>query len=293
MSTQSISDAIAKLLWNAWTELGVPGVERRYKHVAMDLEPLIVFTPSLVQEEPRLTEQVSAWCAQHGHCVSQTRLWGLARKQPKQLLTAFTAFVDRLPGSAASWKKASARVETSHTSMRAPPVERPSLVRLRMRGLAGNGARADVFCELVAAEGRWMPSAHLDFLGYTRRTVERLFADLETSGIVARAPGKGAGSFRLKHPSALAKLVAADSLLWVDWSAVLLTAWHLLALEQSAAQLPPVAAVVKANEARGILLDLSLRGTLPEPPLTAGDESALPNLLRWGRGVLEAWPQRV
>lgn len=162
-----------------------------------------------------------------------------------------------------------------------------------MRALAGNGARADLFCELLASEGQWLSSAQFDFLGYTRRTVERLFVDLETSGIVTRGPGKGTGSFRLRHPGALAELVAADALLWVDWSAVLLTAWHLLVLEQTATQLAPVAAVVKASESRGILLNLSLRAAVPEPPPTAGDELALPNLLRWGGDVLKAWPQQV
>jgi hypothetical protein len=70
----AISDAILDLLWSAWTELGVPGVERTHQRFAIDPDPLIVFTPALAKDDPRLVEQAAAWCGRHGAVVSKTRL---------------------------------------------------------------------------------------------------------------------------------------------------------------------------------------------------------------------------
>ena len=67
-----MKDAIGEILWSAWTELGVPGVERRHRRVVADPEPLIVFTPALAANDPRLIEQAAAWCERHGDVVSKT-----------------------------------------------------------------------------------------------------------------------------------------------------------------------------------------------------------------------------
>lgn len=52
MRRETVTDAVSGLLWSAWTELGVRGVERRHERVAVDPEPLIVFTPALAGRRP-------------------------------------------------------------------------------------------------------------------------------------------------------------------------------------------------------------------------------------------------
>lgn len=159
-----------------------------------------------------------------------------------------------------------------------------------MRAVAGTGARADVLCELLGAAGQWLSGADLEFLGYTRRTLDRVFAELWTAGLVARKPGKAPGSFRLRDANALATLVAGNDLLWPNWPAVLEATWLLIELERSTTRSSASVASLRAHETRERLVALSLNTGLPEPPVARGDASAAEPLLRWGTNAVAEWP---
>jgi hypothetical protein len=289
----STSDAVLDLLWSAWTELGIPGTQRTHQGVAVDPDPLIVFTPALAVNDPRLLEQAGAWCERHGERVSKTRLDGLVRGAPDDVGSAFTTFAERLGGACADWRpseRRSRRIVPERTTP--PPLERPALARLRMRALAGTGARADVLCELLGSQRSWISATDLERLGYTRRSIARVLADLEAAHLTSEKPGKGAAAFRLRDPRELAILIAAKDLMWPDWAAVLTLAWRLVQLERST-QSGSALAMVKARDAWDELRRLSLATGLREPPAATGDPSASMNLLRWGTTVLRQWPVSV
>jgi hypothetical protein len=290
MSQTPIGGLVLDLLWTAWTELGVPGVQRKHRRVAVDPDPLIVFTPALARDDPRLLEQAAAWCGRHGDRVSKTRLDGLRRKVHPDVASAFTTFVDRLGGAAAHWRQTKRPGgQLPGAPAVPPPLERPALARLRMRALAGTGARADVLCELLGSPTTWISPTDLERLGYTRRSIARVLADLAAARLASEKPGRGAASFRLREPGALGTLVAAEDLAWPDWAAVLALAWHLIQLERST-QPSAALAAVKARDAWSELQRLSLSTALREPPPLSGDSSDWPDLLRWGAAVLRLWP---
>jgi hypothetical protein len=290
MNHRSIREAILDLLWSAWAELGVPGVERRHRRLASDPDPLIVFTPALATEDPRLVEQTAAWCERHGDFVSKTRLDGLKRRAPREVSSAFDGFAGSLGDAAADWGQVKGlRPRTRAVGATTPPLERPALARLRMRTLAGTGARADVLCELLGSLNTWTTATDLERLGYARRSVARVLADLTAARLTSERSGKGAASFRLRDPHSLAGLVEAEALSWPDWTALLTLAWHLVQLEGSGQPSPAVASV-KARDAWDDLRGLSAATGLREPPVPASDPSAWPSLLDWGAKVLRQWP---
>lgn len=285
-----MDDAVLELLWSAWTELGVPGVERKHRNVALDPEPLILFTPALARHDPRLVEQATLWCERHGDVISKTRLDGLQRSTPHAVHSSFITFAEPLRGAAALWK--SGKVGPSqvvHVGRKGHlPLERPALARVRMRSLAGTGARADVLCELLGSSSRWTSATDLEHLGYTRRYIARILTELTAARLTTEKLGKGAAVFRLRDPRAIATLIEADGLIWPDWVAVLALAWQLIELEKSAAR-STVVARVKARDAWDELRRLSLASGVHEPPSPTG-EAAWSTLLRWGSTALRCWP---
>lgn len=289
MHAQKIEDAVLDLLWSAWTELGVRGSERRHRMVAVDPDALIVWTPVLAAADPRLLEQVTAWCEQHGESVSKTRLDGLQHLAPHDASSAFATFLGSLGGAAARWRSVKDPGKRTAGTRRLPlPLERPSLARLRMRALAGTGARADVLCELLGSTGRWLSATDLERLGYTRRNVARVLNELTAGQLTSERSGRGVAAFQLREPQALARLVAGESLTWPDWTSVLTLAWHLVELERSIQRAVAVAPV-SARDAWDQLRRLSLASGLREPPPATG-ETAWVALLDWGSSALRRWP---
>lgn len=285
MSETNIRDNVHGVLWNAWTELGVRGVERRFQHNAIDPEPLIVFTPALSADEPRLNEQVTAWCERFGGAVTTTRLWGIAKTAPTPIREAFETFINSLGGAAHHWQRSgtsSSRGPIDHTS--SLPLERPSLARLRIRALAGTGARADVISEILGTQNAWVTATELERLGYTRRSISRVLDELSAARIVVERSTKGPRAFRLSKQDALTDIVAARDLVWPDWPTALTLAWQLLELERSA--IKGDATAVSRHEAREDLrkLIVTLKVDGDETP---GD-SELSSLLQWGVAALDA-----
>ena len=123
----------------------------------MDPEPLILLTPALATNDPRLMEQAIAWCEHHGEVISKTRLDGLKRLTPKAVGNVFETFAEALGGAAGLWGGSKVKAIRSSLVARSgpPPLERPALARLRMRALSGTGARADVLCELLGST-KWV-----------------------------------------------------------------------------------------------------------------------------------------
>lgn len=284
MSNATVRFSTHELLWDAWTELGVRGVKPRHLRAAVDPDPLIVFTPALAADEPRLKEQAAAWCERFGGVIVTTRLWGIAKIAPVPVREAFESFVKSLGGTAEHWRRtgsSKSRGPNDHAASLA--LERPSLARLRMRALAGTGARADVLSELLGAENQWTSAAELDRLGYARRSISRVLDELAAAGILLERPTtRGSRSFRLRNLDALSDLVAARRLYWPDWTALLTLAWRLVDLERTTQKRTKVSAV-QLHEAQKEIRRLALGlGNVAEESTST---SALA-LLTWGHAVL-------
>jgi hypothetical protein len=223
-----VSKLVVDLGWSLWTELGVPGVVRRHPHVAIDPEPLIVFSPWLFRDDARLQEEVVRWCVAHADRISASRLHGLVKTASPDVSSALHELTMTLHAHGVPWTKAGAKTTqptptpttTTTTKPLALPTTRPALIRMRLRALAGVGARADVLAELLGHQGRWLIASDLHHLGYSKRNVARVLGELADAGIADARADKNAVGFKLATPL-LGQLLQGQRLTWPPWAALL------------------------------------------------------------------------
>ena len=281
----ALPDAIAKLAWSLMTELGVPGLVRRHQEVAVDPEPVVLLASLAAVDDPRLRDQLVAWLMQHGKLLSVSRLGGLLKSGMEPLRMQFSRIAvsvraaggPRLPAPADAVPLARSPERKSMPF----PLERPSLVRLRLRALSGVGARADVLAELLAGSEQWTRTVDLIDVGYSKRSVASVLSDLADAGVVERVSQGNAHRFRLRHPEALAEVVASAGLHDLNQVAVLRFTEELVELD-GLGELPPVVRRVEATKRRGPLLGIAAQLDLAAPPQVRGVEEAWEMLTTWG-----------
>jgi hypothetical protein len=221
--TKLLSKLVVDFGWSLWSELGAPGVVRHHAHTAIDPEPLIVFSPWLFRDDARLQEEVVRWCVAHADRISASRLQGLVKTASPDVSTAFQQLTTTLQSHGVPWTKTAAMTATSTPATTKPlalPTTRPALIRLRLRALAGVGARADVLAELLGHQRRWLIASDLQHLGYSKRNVARVLGELADAGFVNSRADKNAVGFKLATPL-LGQLLESQRLAWPPWAALL------------------------------------------------------------------------
>ncbi len=218
----ALSEATNRLLWAQWRELGAPGSVHGLERTAIDPEWLIVYTPWLAEQEPRLLETAFDWSAHNHSWISTRRIQAVAKAAPPDTARAFEAWAAGLVQHQRSpWVKTSAEPSGRLAGRRLEPdFHRPSLAVLRARALLGDGARSDVVCALLRSPAHWFfPS---DFgAGYTRRAVATALSDFERARLVQSRDSKSGRQFRLRDPDATATLLGvAAPFRWPNWPAV-------------------------------------------------------------------------
>ncbi|MES2643417.1 MAG: hypothetical protein V4850_28295 [Myxococcota bacterium] len=289
MYSEAIRRAAGDLAWSLWSELGVPGVARKHSSTSIDLEPLLVFTPTLAHEDPRLLEQVLSWCVDHADRVNAGRLATLVKKLPPQARVNFEAFATTVNHLAGTRWPAAGQIWDPLPRLRPVPlpIERPALVRLRARALCGVGSRADVLCDLLARPGAWSTAAMLAEAGHSKRNVARTLSELEAAGIVVRLPSGNALRFRLTNPAALATVlggVPPASPQWLPVFELVTMLLDLAAMEGTSSAVRRV----QANTLHDAVAPLAQLLGLAAPPQTRGEPQAWELLARWGAGQVDA-----
>ena len=285
-SSAAIEEHAVELAWSLWTELGVPGVRRRHAGVVVDPEPLLVVTPVLARSDQRLLGEALRWWGTHSDRLSVSRLAGLAAALPAGQRERYDAFSARLGESAVADQHPTR--DTGMVRERAPirvSVERPSLLRLRMRALCGVGARADVLTSLLLGRSRWASAAELAAVGYSKRTVARILTELADAGIAARRADGNALRFRIANSDALSSIVADEGLSEPDWPRVFAATSELLELARLHDK-PAQVRRVAAHAARECLAATCAQLDWKPPPPTRGVPSAWDDMLAWGREAL-------
>jgi hypothetical protein len=223
--TKRLSELIVDFGWSLWSELGVPGVIRHHRHVAIDPEPLIVASPWLFRDDARLQAEVARWCVAHADRISVSRLNGLLKSATPDLSAAFHDLAKTLRGHGVLWttdRAATSKTPASRTSTPKPlalPTTRPALIRLRVRALVGVGARADILAELLGHPKEWLIASDLQHLGYSKRNVARVLGELADATVVTSRADKNAVAFQLTTPL-LSQMLAGQRLAWPPWAAV-------------------------------------------------------------------------
>ncbi len=270
------------LAWSLWTELGIPGVIRRHASLVVDPEPLLVATPELARTDRRLQDEALRWWGTHEDRLSVSRIAGLAAKLSEGSRERFAEFSSRR-GNGVDVARPTTRGAAA-ASERPPirlPLERPSLLRLRMRALSGVGARADVLASLLLGRAGWASAAELATAGYSKRTVARILTELADAGIATRRADGNALRFRVADPPALSSLSADAGLAEPQWTRVFAALSEVLELARLSEK-PDAVRRVAAHSARETLAAACAHLDWDPPPVTRGVPSAWHDMLGWG-----------
>lgn len=233
----SFAGMASALAWGAWTELGVSGWTRTHTDWAIDLEPLILFTASLGDEDPRLRDEATDWCIRNSRYVSRVRLKNLLRAEPTATQQAFgelAATVSAHLGTA--WPGAAKPRPYTPTGRSAPPaLERPSAAWLRLRAMFGVGARSEILRVLLSTgEGPLSLAAIAEATDFTKRNVADECEGLANAGVLAVRAHGNRFYYGLAKPAALEAFVGTLPSLRPTWRALLNVTHQLVTLERRA-----------------------------------------------------------
>jgi len=281
-----LDEATLDLVWSLWSELGVPGRERRHRTVAIDPEPLIAWTPFLAERDPRLLGLTFDWCVAHSAQIAKARLPGLAAKMPPRAASALAGFNGALARHGVDWRPraAPAALDRGRTKMTLP-MQRPALVRFRLRALCGASGRAEVFAALLGVGQRAAPASELTPSGLTRRSVERLLGGLAEAHLVSVEGGARRRLFRLSERRALKGLVHVADIRWSDWNRALSLVAQLVELSAHGSQSPGIRRV-EAARAWPTLTGLGQSLALAPPTGSPERADSFEALLHWGAGAV-------
>lgn len=289
-----LRETVLQMLWSLWTEMGIPGSVRNHRHLLADPEPLIVYTPHLAAEDSRLLGLVFDWCAAHSNWVSKSRIKsiaGMSTEEVQQALGRFNGSLSACCGVHWSPGGEPGGFAITRRTM-ALPVDRPSMLGVRTRALAGVSARAEVLTRLIAAGGHPLAINDLADSGTSRRSVERVVGDLTRAGFVA-VYGKARGRrFSLREHAAFSACLTSgrvDGMCSnINWHIVMSTLVQLTALLQHGSLSVGLRRVEAVN--LSLTLAQNMRALQQgEPPHLSGREDAFDQLMSWGHSVATEW----
>ena len=186
-AAQKLREEIHNFYWGVWSELGVSGWGRTHNDWAIDPEPLIAFSPSVIASEPRLRDEVIDWCSDNWRHISAVRLRHLLNDNPEEDTDAwgqFAATVNRLSGSA-KWPRATSErdfTRTGRSTLR--PLSEGSMIYLRMRSIFGLTARTEILRYLLFTGERSTAAMLATQVNYAKRNVAEACESLSRAGLL-------------------------------------------------------------------------------------------------------------
>lgn len=289
---KTFEEQALNLAWGAWAELGVSGWVSSHGDWAIDPEPLILFTSFLGDRDPRLRDEATDWCVRNWRHVSKARLKNLARLQSDDDQASFGEFAATVGEHAGiDWPGATtARPFTVTGRSTLPPLERPSLVWLRLRAMFGLGARTEILRFFLSSADRRASVATITRAsGYLKRTISDECELLERAGVLSSRTVGNRFSFKLAKAPQLEAFVGDIPDVRPDWTAMFNVASELVRVEERMSTATLRTAGVKARSAlRHIeddLADLDLDDRSAD--LTGAD--VWPALQSLGNDTLGAW----
>ena len=213
------------LLWSLWSELGVPGWERRHQAWWIDPEALLLFTATVDPIDPRLREEAIAWCLQHRRFLSNARLRSLvgeprfgesARYQPQLGRFLATVSMPRSHELGESHKPypVQHRQRSGHGGL-----DRAAQLSLRIRSLLGVTAKAEVVRVFLDRSDETLTAADLvnEGIGYTKRATRDALEDLRTGGFAELEVSANRKGYRLLGQKGFSELLAPEPVHFPKW----------------------------------------------------------------------------
>jgi len=288
---------IEHFYWGVWSELGVSGWARTHQDWAIDPEPLIVFSPSIISSEPRLRDEAIDWCSDNWRHVSTVRLRNLLNEnEPEQTDSwgEFAATVNRFSG-AAKWPRATSErrfARTGRSSLRA--LSEPSMIYLRMRSIFGVSARTEVLRYLLFTSERATAAMLATQINYAKRIVAEACELLAQAGVIQSKQIGNRLYFSLVDADGLSAFLGSAADIRPDWPALLRVTNALFRWTEFAAQSEGRVLLVRTHGAFAeVEEDLETLGVrVPNHP--AGAEF-LPIWRKWSAAITKSlasgqWP---
>jgi hypothetical protein len=222
-SSSALREYVLETLWSMWHELGVAAtVPRRHSDDFVDPEPLIAFTATHSELDPRLRDESIDWVLRYGTYLSRARLknvltdWGLLESA---LFREYAATVNAHGG--AGWPAAGAKPLAFHSRSRSllEDLARPSLVSLRIRAIFGVGARAELIRAFLSRPHLAVTAADLSTeTSYGKRNVLNELEPLRFAGVVKSFRAVNADRFSLAKLDQLEALVGPLPKRFTRWT---------------------------------------------------------------------------
>ena len=189
---EQLAEALTKLLWRQWSALGVASFVEPQKTLVIDPEALWLATAYLRECDQRLYGVAETWILKHRD------LW--MRSRYKKLLSYYQETQEKLWGSGKSVPLSSVELRRNSTQIRERqrevirplPLNDPSLIRLKLRGIFGRETRSEVFLYfLYHREGTSLSIAKEFFL--EQKSVYNVAQKWHEAGILEKRERKKTG----------------------------------------------------------------------------------------------------
>lgn len=280
-SSSRLVESALDLAWSLWTELGVPGTIRRHEDFAVDVEPLLLFTPRLVDRDPRLRDESIAWVRRNHRFVSRARLRRLLKLESPEARSSFGPYAGTLalhtpgvwPGAGEGWP-----IELPARTSARRPFNEPSLIRLRLRALLGVGARAEIALAFISGPSVALTASDLaDLSGFTKSNIKQELDAFTLAGLLVASSAANRLVYRLAEPDRLLRFAGDLPAVFVNWAATLRLTGEVLDVALRGEDLPEtVVAVEVARLLESRAAEWAGAEFPPRPPSAVGED-----LVRW------------
>ncbi len=276
MATPSeLREHVLDALWSQWHELGVAStVPRRHSDDVIDPEPLVAFTASHSDLDPRLRDESIDWVLRYGTYLSKARLknvvasWGLSEDR---LFREYAATVNA--HSSLAWPAGSAKALAFRSRARAllDDLSRPALLSLRIRAVFGVGARAELLRAFLCRPQAALTAADLSVeTSYTKRNVLNELEPLHLARVVKSFRAVNADRFSLAKSDQLVALIGPLPPRSTRWTQTFRVLQLLLELSERSARRSELQNAVDAARLMGERRDLFAAAEMYPPALPAG-----------------------
>lgn len=293
ISSQRPTGLALDIAWSLWSELGVSGWKESGRVEAIDVEPLILFTAWLGDQDSRLWEESLDWCVTNHRFVSTARLQRLLRNADMDQVERFREYSATVRALApkASWPEGGrARPVTLSRKTRVPRLERAALLQLRMRAMFGVTARSEVLRALLIDRPQGWSAAELAHqANYAKVNVAAALDLLALAGVVGVESVGTQFRYRLARAPRLMEFVGLVPSFQPDWSARFAVITELIRLEQIPTIKDPTAhAAQRVRTLRRIepqLAQVGFSRLVPQP----GDPDFSERFDGWANRLLNYW----
>jgi hypothetical protein len=293
MATYSeLKELVLEMLWSQWHELGVPAtVPRRHSDDFIDPEPLIAFTATQGDLDPRLRDESIDWVLSYGAYISKARLKNVLKAWEQLGSPTFREYAATVNANGGSgWPAKGARPLSFRPRSRSllEDLTRPSLISLRVRAICGVGARAELIRAFLSRPRLALTAADLSLeTTYGKRNVLNELEPLRFAGLVTSFRAVNADRFQLVRADRLESLVGPVPRRFTRWVQIFAVLGTLLEVAKRSAKKTALENAVSAVRFLETHHDLLAAAEIHPPPLPAGP-SAWAVFIDWAVGYARA-----